>query len=86
MNTFQLLKSGTSFKKDRIQKVALLFHPQKSDQPKLNEMTEEMEKIRGADFRSIPVDTQIVEIDKKIEEVTAESLSAKKHDEKIAFS
>jgi hypothetical protein len=83
MNTFQLLKSGTSFKKDRIQKVAQLFHPVKSDKPVLNEMTEEMEKIRGADFRSIPVDTLVAEIDKKIEDVNAEILTTKKHDQKV---
>jgi hypothetical protein len=29
-------------------------------------MTEEMEKIRGADFRSIEVDTEIPRIDAKI--------------------
>jgi hypothetical protein len=65
MNTFQLLKSGTSFKKDKIQKVAKLFVPQKSS-PSLNEMTPEMEKIRGADFRSIPIDTQIPNLDEQI--------------------
>ena len=63
-----MLKSGTSFKKDRIEKVAKLFHKQESKEP-TNEMTEEMQKIRGADFRSIEIDTEIPQIDARIKEI-----------------
>ena len=41
-----------------------------------------MEKIRGADFRSIPIDTVIPEIDEKITDLKAKLESAKKHDQK----
>jgi predicted nucleic acid-binding Zn-ribbon protein len=76
-----LLKSGTSFKKDRIQKVAKLFHKNEASAP-INEMTEEMQKIRGADFRSIDIDTEIPRIDARIKEITELLESTEKREEK----
>ena len=51
MNTFQLLKSGTSFKKDRINKVESLFKP---------ESGKKSQQLHDSD-------DDLVEIDKQIE-------------------
>ena len=74
MNTFQLLKNGASFKRERIEKVAKLFDPIHSKAAKKAAIDEQKEDERytNKDFNSIPIDKAIPEIDMQIGQLKEE--------------